>query len=54
MEELFSYQNKILQSITQNWKRAAFSTIDWNQRLFGIIGLSGVAVTTLNTTVLKI
>lgn len=47
MEELFSYQNKILQSITDKWTRAAYAKIDWNQRLFGIKGLRGVGKTTL-------
>lgn len=47
MEELFSYQNKILQSITDKWMRAAYAKIDWSQRLFGIKGLRGVGKTTL-------
>ncbi len=53
MEELFSYQNKMLQSITKEWKRAAFALIDWNQRLFGIKGLRGVGKTTLMLQYLK-
>lgn len=53
MEELFSYQNKMLQSITNDWKRAAFTKIDWNQRLFGIKGLRGVGKTTIMLQYLK-
>lgn len=47
MEELFSYQNKILKSVTNQWNRYAFDKIDWNQRLFGVKGLRGVGKTTL-------
>jgi len=47
MEELYSYQNKMLAGITGKWYRSAYITIDWNQRLFGIKGLRGVGKTTL-------
>lgn len=47
MEELFSYQNKILSTINDEWYRAAYRSIDWTQRLFGIKGLRGVGKTTL-------
>jgi len=53
MEELFSYQNTILRTISGVWYRAAFETIDWNQRLFGIKGLRGVGKTTLLLQYLK-
>lgn len=53
MENLFSYQNKILQSITGNWYRSAYQTTDWTQRLFGIKGLRGVGKTTLMLQHLK-
>lgn len=54
MEELFSYQNKILQSVNNKWHRYAFEKIDWNQRLFGIKGLRGVGKTTLLLQHLKL
>ncbi|MEX0607953.1 MAG: AAA family ATPase [Balneolaceae bacterium] len=47
MDELFSYQNKILKSISGKWQRSAYETINWDQRLFGIKGLRGVGKTTL-------
>jgi predicted AAA+ superfamily ATPase len=47
MENLFSYQNKILQPVNNRWQRYAFKKIDWNERLFGIKGLRGVGKTTL-------
>jgi predicted AAA+ superfamily ATPase len=47
MDELFSYQNKILDRTPLKWNRAAFSTIDWSQQLFGIKGLRGVGKTTM-------
>ncbi len=50
---MFSYQNKLLESITDTWQRAAYKTIDWNQRLFGIKGLRGVGKTTLMLQHLK-
>ena len=53
MEELLSYQNKILKTISDTWYRSAFDTIDWNQRLFGIKGLRGVGKTTLLLQYLK-
>jgi len=53
MEELFSYQNKILKSVTNQWQRYAFQKIDWSQRLFGIKGLRGVGKTTLLLQYLK-
>ncbi len=53
MEELFSYQNKILKPISERWFRSVFGTIDWNQRLFGIKGLRGVGKTTLLLQYLK-
>lgn len=53
MEELFSYQNKILHSVTGKWYRSAYQTTDWSQRLFGIKGLRGVGKTTLMLQHLK-
>jgi hypothetical protein len=53
MLELFSYQNKILQSVSNSWQRSAFSTTDWSQRLFGIKGLRGVGKTTMMLQYLK-
>ena len=53
MERLFSYQTKILKTISDRWHRSAFDTIDWNQRLFGIKGLRGVGKTTLLLQYLK-
>ncbi len=53
MEELFSYQNKILKSVSNQWHRYAFEKIDWDQRLFGIKGLRGVGKTTLLLQYLK-
>lgn len=53
MEELYSYQNKILDNINGTWYRSAFQTIDWTQRLFGIKGLRGVGKTTLMLQYLK-
>ena len=53
MQELYSYQNKILQSVTDHWVRSAYDSIDWEQRLFGIKGLRGVGKTTLMLQHLK-
>jgi predicted AAA+ superfamily ATPase len=53
MQELYSYQNKMLQSITDGWVRSAYAKIDWEQRLFGIKGLRGVGKTTLMLQHLK-
>lgn len=53
MEKLYSYQNKILQSVTNSWVRSAYDAIDWDQRLFGIKGLRGVGKTTLMLQHLK-
>ena len=53
MEELFSYQNKILSKVTGEWYRSAYQTTDWTQRLFGIKGLRGVGKTTLMLQHLK-
>lgn len=53
MEELYSYQNKLLQSVTNKWVRSAYSNINWKQRLFGIKGLRGVGKTTLMLQYLK-
>lgn len=53
MEKLYSYQNKILKSISDGWYRSAFESIDWSQRLFGIKGLRGVGKTTLLLQYLK-
>jgi len=53
MENLFSYQNKIINTISDKWYRSAFNTIDWDQRLFGIKGLRGVGKTTLLLQYLK-
>lgn len=53
MQELYSYQNKILQSITNDWVRSAFDSINWEQRLFGIKGLRGVGKTTMMLQHLK-
>ena len=54
MDELISYQNKTLKTISDRWYRSAFETIDWNQRLFGIKGLRGVGKTTLLLQYLKV
>lgn len=53
MEKLFSYQNKILDSVSDKWQRSAYKTINWDQRLFGIKGLRGVGKTTLMLQHLK-
>lgn len=53
MQQLYSYQNKILHSITDGWVRSAYAEIDWEQRLFGIKGLRGVGKTTLMLQHLK-
>ncbi len=53
MQELYSYQNKMLQSVTDRWVRSAYNSIDWEQRLFGIKGLRGVGKTTLMLQHLK-
>lgn len=53
MQELFSYQNKILGAISDIWYRSAFKTTDWSQRLFGIKGLRGVGKTTMMLQYLK-
>lgn len=53
MDELYSYQNKILKTISDAWHRSAFETIDWSQRLLGIKGLRGVGKTTLLLQYLK-
>ena len=53
MEELFLFQNKILNSISDNFYRSQFNDIDWSQRLLGIKGLRGVGKTTILLQYLK-
>lgn len=53
MQELFSYQDKIFGTITDDWYRSAFKNIEWSQRLFGIKGLRGVGKTTMMLQYLK-
>lgn len=53
MDLLYSYHNKVLASISNEWVRSAYGTIDWSQRLFGIKGLRGVGKTTLMLQHLK-
>lgn len=53
MDELFSYQNKLLDQIPGKWMRSAFGTIDWSRRLFGIKGLRGVGKTTMMLQYIK-
>lgn len=53
MDKLFSFQNKIIKTISNKWVRSAFDNIDWSQRLFGIKGLRGVGKTTLLLQYLK-
>lgn len=53
MDDLFSYQNKVLENIDENWQRSAFNSIDWEHRLLGIKGLRGVGKTTLMLQYLK-
>ncbi|NBB75795.1 MAG: AAA family ATPase [Bacteroidetes bacterium] len=53
LEELFTYQNKMLRSINDRWYRYAYRDIDWQERLFGIKGLRGVGKTTLMLQHLK-
>ena len=53
MDQIISYQNKLLKNVPYKWYRSYFSKIDWNQRLLGIKGLRGVGKTTLMLQYLK-
>ena len=53
MEPLFEYQSALLDQVDDRFFRAHLETIDWEERMFGIIGLRGVGKTTLLLQYLK-
>lgn len=53
MDQLFSYQNKLLEQTPGEWYRSMFRQLEWEQRLLGIKGLRGVGKTTLLLQYLK-
>jgi len=53
MNELISYQNKLLTQTSNNWYRSVFKKLNWEQRLLGIKGLRGVGKTTLMLQYIK-
>lgn len=53
MNELISYQNRLLSRISNKWHRSAFEKMDWSRRLFGIKGLRGFGKTTMMLQYLK-
>jgi len=53
MEKLFQYQEEVLEPITDRYFRGLFHRLNWNQRMFGIIGLRGTGKTTMLLQYLK-
>jgi hypothetical protein len=53
MERIFQVSNIILSRVDLQFKRSAFETINWKNRLIGVIGARGVGKTTLLLQYLK-
>lgn len=47
MEALIAYNNILLLSVHMEFRRGLYETINWNQRMIGILGTRGVGKTTL-------
>jgi uncharacterized protein len=47
MEQLFQYSNQLISQVDTGYKRYAYSDINWQNRLIGLIGPRGVGKTTL-------
>ena len=47
MDELFEFQEEVLTAVGDRFYRYLFEKIDWDQRLFGILGLRGTGKTTM-------
>ena len=53
MDELFEFQEEVLTAVGDRFYRYLFEKIDWDQRLFGILGLRGTGKTTMLLQYLK-
>jgi uncharacterized protein len=53
LDRLYSFQSNLLKSITLDFTRPLYHSIQWKQRMFGIKGLRGVGKTTLLLQYLK-
>lgn len=53
MESLFEFQNNILRTVNNNFRRYLHEHINWNQRMIGIKGPRGAGKTTLMLQHLK-
>jgi len=53
MDELFEFQEEVLTAVDDTFYRYLFEKIDWDQRLFGILGLRGTGKTTMLLQYLK-
>lgn len=47
MEQLFQYSNQLIAEVKTDFKRYAFETINWKNKLIGLVGPRGVGKTTL-------
>lgn len=47
METLFQYSNKLVSNVNLDFVRYAYTSINWNNRMIGLIGPRGVGKTTL-------
>jgi uncharacterized protein len=47
METLFQYSNKLISEVSVEFVRHAYNSINWNNRMLGVIGPRGVGKTTL-------
>lgn len=47
MERLYETMHRLLENTTSNFLRYAYSDIDWNNRMLGLVGPRGVGKTTL-------
>jgi uncharacterized protein len=53
LDRLYSFQSNLLKSVTLDFTRSLYHSIQWKQRMFGIKGLRGVGKTTLLLQYLK-
>ncbi len=53
MDELYQYQEEILEKISDNFFRSLYHELNWNSRFLGITGLRGVGKTTMLLQFLK-
>jgi predicted AAA+ superfamily ATPase len=53
MDVLYEYQDELIAQTDSNFYRNLFTTLNWNQRMFGITGLRGTGKTTMLLQYLK-